>query len=107
MAGQTHDALVLHKLGTFEVRTESLDEALELVRAFADEVGRKEGGTAGCEFYQDAARPTRFLHHLRFRVASAEDYHNKTAWRKRFHDALLPLCTQPPSYSTIKPVESA
>ena len=95
---------MIHKLTTYEVRREAIPQALELARAFVDEVGRKEGGTAKYEAFQDAEHPTRFLHHMVFRTPSAEDYHRKTAWNKRFTEALAPLCVEPPRFSTVTPV---
>jgi quinol monooxygenase YgiN len=95
---------MIHKLVTYEVRKESVPQALELVRAFVDEVGRKEGGIAKYQVWQDAAQPTRFTHHVVFRVPSAEDYHKKTAWNKRFTEALAPLCAAPPVAAVVNPV---
>ena len=92
---------MLHRLMTYEVRKEAVPQALELARAFADEVGRKEGGTAKYQVFQDAAQPTRFVHLMAFRVPSAEDYHKKTAWHKRFTEALAPHCTVAPSSTTV------
>lgn len=95
---------MLHKLVTFEVRGEALDKALALIRDFVDEVGRKEGGTASYVSLQDMEAPTRFTHYMVFRVPSAEDYHKKTAWHKRFHEQLAPLCTRAPEEQLLRPV---
>ena len=92
---------MLHKLLTYEVRKEAVPQAVDLARAFADEVGRKEGGTAKYQVFQDAAHPTRFTHLMAFRVPSAEDYHKKTAWHKRFTEAMAPLCVAPPAASAL------
>ena len=89
---------------TYEVRKEAVPQALDLVRAFVDEVGRKEGGVAKYQAFQDAAHPTRFTHLMAFRVPSAEDYHRKTAWHKRFTEALAPLCLAPPASTVVTPV---
>lgn len=95
---------MLHRLLTYEVRKESLPQAVALAQAFIDEVTRKEGGTARYVAFQETAQPTRFVHHMTFRVQSAEDYHLKTAWRKRFVEALQPMCSSPPLVTALTPV---
>lgn len=95
---------MIHRIETFEVRKEALDAAKKATLAFADEVGRKEGGTARFEALQDAQAPTRFVLVMSFRVASAATYHDGTAWRKRFVETLAPLCTTPLAARTLAPV---
>lgn len=97
---------MLHRLVTYQVRKDSLPQALALARAFVDEVGRKEGGTASYKAWQDAEEPTRFLHFASFRTPSAEEYHRKTQWHKKFHDALQPLCSQAPRTMPLTPVDA-
>ncbi len=92
---------MIRKFARFEVSTENLDATLKVIRAFVDEVGRKEGGTATYHSFQDVDHPTRFTHFMEFRTPAAESYHQKTAWCKRFVDALYPLCTSPPEFSTV------
>lgn len=93
------------KFARYEVRIEAVPQALAAVRAFVDEVRRKEGGTARYEVYQEKAEPTRFTHLMSFRTPSAEQYHQKTAWAKRFSDAIAPLATQPIAYVEVVPLE--
>lgn len=97
---------MLHRLLVYEVRKESVPQALALTSAFVDEVGRKEGGTARYVAFHETANPGRFVHQVAFRVASAEDYHLKTQWRKRFMEGLLPLCTSPPAMVALSAVEA-
>lgn len=99
--------MMIEKFARYEVRKEAVPEALKLVAAFVDEVGRKEGGTASYKAWQEADAPTRFIHHMAFRTPAAEQYHQKTAWAKRFLDGLTPLCVQPPVLSTVKPIVPA
>lgn len=80
----------------YEVRKEAVPDALAATKAFVDEVARKEGGTASYKAYQSKENPGRFLHVMVFRVASAEQYHQGTAWHKKFQAAIGPLCTSPP-----------
>lgn len=96
----------IHKLLTFEIRKEALPQALEATRSFVDEVGRKEGGTASYKAFQDHAHPTRFLHLMTFRTPSADEYHHKTAWRKRYVDGLQPHLVAPPQTHVLSPVEA-
>jgi len=81
----------------YEVRKEALAQATEATRAFLDEVQRKEGGVASYRCYQAKDAPTRFLHVMTFRVASAADYHKGTAWGKKFQAAIGPMCASPPT----------
>lgn len=92
---------MIHRIETFEVRKESVDAAKKAVLAFADEVGRKEGGTARFEALHETDRPTRFTLVMAFRVPSAAQYHDGTAWRKRFREAIGPMCSAPPEAKTL------
>lgn len=92
------------KLARFEVRREAIPQALEAIRAYVDEVKRKEGGTARYESYQHADAPTRFTHLMTFRTPSAEDYHRKTAWAKRFAETMGALGAAPPAVETLTPL---
>lgn len=95
------------KFARYRVRSDAVPKALALVRAFVDEVARKEGGTARYDAYQHAEDASRFTHHMAFRTPAAEDYHRKTAWCKRFVEGLYPLCVEEPVFETVVPVESA
>ena len=92
---------VITKIARYEVRRETVAQAVDAVKAFVDEVKRKEGGTARYEVFQGAGEPTRFTHVMVFRTPSAEDYHQKTAWCKRFVATLDPLCVEKPVFETV------
>lgn len=92
---------MITKLARYQVRKEELPKALAAVKAFVDEVGRKEGGTASYKAYQDKADPTRFTHVMTFRTPSAEQYHQKTAWAKRFAETVHPLCVALPVFDEV------
>lgn len=96
---------MIHKFARFQVRRERLDEAVRLVKEFVDEVGRKEGGTATYQSFQEKEEPTRFTHYMVFRTPSAEEYHRGTAWAKKFTAALYPLCVEEPSFVDVVPVK--
>lgn len=93
------------KIARYHVRKESVADAATLVRAYVDEVTRKEGGTARYEAYQDVADPTRFTHIMAFRTPSAEDYHGKTAWSKAFMTKLTAMCVEPPVSVAVNKLE--
>lgn len=95
---------MIRKLATYEVRKEDLPTVLAAVRAFVDEVARKEGGTATYRAYQHKDQPTRFTHFMEFRTPSAEQYHRGTAWVKRFTETLYPLCVHEPVFVDVEPV---
>lgn len=92
------------KIARYEVRKEEVPKALAAVQAFVDEVKRKEGGTARYEVFQHKDDPARFTHLMAFRTPSAEDYHQKTAWCKRFVETLHPLCVEKPAFETVTPI---
>ena len=92
---------MMTRIETFEVRKESLDAAKKAVLAFADEVGRKEGGTARFEALQESDHPTRFALVMAFRVPSAAQYHAGTAWRTRFRETIGPMCSAPVEAKTL------
>lgn len=98
---------MLHRFVRFEVRKDALPQALDAIRAFVDEVGRKEGGTATYRSFHDKAEPTRFTHYAVFRTPSAEQYHRGTPWMKAFMAKLEPLCTQKPSATDVDEVAPA
>jgi len=98
---------MLHRFLRYEVRREGLADALAATRAFVDEVGRKEGGTASYKAFQDKATPTRFTHVMAFRVANAEQYHRGTPWMKAFLAKVQPLCVAPMAYEDVAEVEPA
>jgi len=95
---------MIHKLVSYQVRKDVVPQALAAVRAFADEVNRKEGGTAKYEAWQGKEDPTRFTHHMAFRTPSAEKYHQTTPWCKAFVAALHPLCVEQPVSFEVLPV---
>ena len=82
---------------SYEVRKDAVPAALAAAAAFVDEVRRKEGGTARYAAFQQKDQPTRFVHTMAFRTPSAEEYHRKTQWHKRFLETLGPLCVSPPA----------
>ncbi|HUR69983.1 MAG TPA: antibiotic biosynthesis monooxygenase [Candidatus Thermoplasmatota archaeon] len=86
---------MITKLARYEVRREGVEKAVSATKTFADEVRRKEGGTARYDVFHEAGDGTRFLHIMTFRVASAEQYHEKTAWHKAFSEAMKPLLAKP------------
>ena len=95
---------MMMKIARYEVRREAVPQALAAVKEFVDQVKRKEGGTARYEAYQ-STDGTHFTHIMAFRVASAEQYHQKTAWSKKFVETLYPLCVTPPQFVDVTPVE--
>ena len=96
---------VIRKLMTYDVRKEDVAKALEAVRAFVDEVNRKEGGTAAYRVYHHKEPATRFTHFMEFRAPAGEKYHQGTAWAKKFQATLQPMCTTPPAYQDVELVE--
>ena len=86
----------------YSVRREAAADALAAARAYADEVNRKEGGTARYEVYHGKEDPTRFVHVMAFRTPSAEDYHRKTAWAKAFQEKLAGWGAKPEAEDLVK-----
>jgi quinol monooxygenase YgiN len=86
---------MMHQIVTFEVKREGIEAARTAVATYADEVTRKEGGTAFFHAYQESEKPSRFVLVMGFRVASAVQYHEGTAWAKKLREALAPLLLAP------------
>lgn len=95
------------KIARYQVRKDAVPQTLAALRAFLDEVERKEGGTARYEAYQGKDDPTRFMHTMVFRTPAAEQYHQKTAWCKRFVETISPLCVEPLAFEEVARVEKA
>jgi quinol monooxygenase YgiN len=95
---------MIEKFARYEVRKDAVAQAQALVAAFVNEVSRKEGGTAFYKAWQEVEHPTRFVHHMGFRTPTAEEYHRKTAWVKKFVEGLYPLCVQEPVFVEVRPV---
>lgn len=96
---------MIRKKAEYAVRKEALPDALAAIRAFVDEVARKEGGTASYRAYQHVEDETKFTHFMEFRTPAAEQYHRQTPWVKKFVATLYPLCTVEPAFTDLKPVE--
>lgn len=100
-----HARRVLRKIMVYEVRKEDVARAIEAVRAFVDEVNRKEGGTASYRVYHHVEPATRFTHVMEFRTPAAEKYHQGTAWAKKFAAAIQPMCVAAPASTDVELVE--
>lgn len=98
---------MLHRVLRFEVKREGLADAIAAVQTLVDEVGRKEGGTAVFQAFQDKDAPTRFTLWMAFRVPTALNYHQGTAWQKAFLAKMGPLFVAPPVATELTPIEPA
>ena len=79
----------VYRTARFDVRPETVDECLNIIREFVGAV-REDSGTRLYVSLQDKVHLTRFSHFMIFEDAAAEERHRKSAAAKRFADLLNP-----------------
>lgn len=85
----------IRELARYEVRPESLDVCLAAIREFVAYVRTSEPGAVRYEVWQDASRPTRFVHIFVWANEEANRIHGESAAVKKFAGILYPNCLAP------------
>lgn len=96
----------IHELARYEVRPESLDTCLAAIHEFVAYVRASEPGALRYEVWQEAARPTRFVHLFVWRDAEANRIHGESAAVKKFASILYPNCLQPVEFTEYRQVDA-
>lgn len=96
----------IHELARYEVRPESLDACLAAIHEFVAYVRENEAGALRYEVWQDAERPTRFVHIFVWRDAEANRVHGASAAVKTFAGTLYPNCLAPVEFVTYRQVDA-
>ncbi len=96
----------IHELARYEVRSESLETCLAAIHEFVAYVRASERGALRYEVWQEAARPTRFVHIFVWRDAEANRVHGESAAVKKFAGILYPNCPKPVEFTEYRQVDA-
>ena len=81
----------VHKTAAFQVREDSVTEALGAIRTFVDRVKESEPGTLQYTSVQATGDPTKFLHFFIFEDEAGERVHASSDHVNEFTEVLYPL----------------
>jgi quinol monooxygenase YgiN len=96
----------IHELARYEVRPETLEQCLAAIHEFVAYVRANEPGALRYEVWQEAERPTRFVHLFVWRDEAANRIHGESAAVKKFAGILYPNCLAPVEFITYKQVDA-
>ena len=96
----------IHELARYEVRPEALAQCLDAIREFVAYVRASEPGALRYEVWQEAERPTRFVHIFVWKNEEANRVHGDSAAVKRFASILYPNCLAPVEFIEYKQVDA-
>ena len=96
----------IHELARYEVRPEALDQCLAAIHEFVAYIRENEPGSLRYEVWQDAGRPTRFVHIFVWRDAEANRIHGESAAVKKFAGILYPNCLAPVEFIEYRQVDA-
>ena len=96
----------IRELARYEVRPEALDRCLEAIHEFVAYVRANESGALRYEVWQEAARPTRFVHIFIWRDEEANRIHGESAAVKKFAGVLYPNCLAPVEFVEYRQVDA-
>ena len=96
----------IHELARYEVRPEALDECLAAIHEFVAYVRANEDGALRYEVWQEAERPTRFVHIFVWRDAEANRIHGESEAVKKFAAILYPNCVAPVDFTEYRQIDA-
>jgi quinol monooxygenase YgiN len=96
----------IHELARYEVRPETLQECLAAIHEFVAYVRTNEPGALRYEVWQEAERPTRFVHLFVWKDAEANRIHGESAAVEKFASVLYPNCVAPVEFVEYKQVDA-
>ena len=96
----------IHELARYEVRAEALDTCIAAIHEFVAYVRANEPGALRYEVWQEAERPTRFVHLFVWRDDEANRIHGESAAVKRFAGILYPNCLAPVEFTEYRQVDA-
>lgn len=100
------DAGEIHELARYEVRPEALDTCLSAIHEFVEYVRASEPGALRYEVWQEAERPTRFVHIFVWRDEEANRIHGESAAVKKFARILYPNCIAPVEFIEYRQIDA-
>ena len=96
----------IRELASYEVKPESLDTCLAAIHEFVEYVRNAEPGSLRYEVWQQADRPTRFVHIFVWRDEAANRKHGESAAVKKFAGILYPNCLAPVEFVEYRQVDA-
>jgi quinol monooxygenase YgiN len=96
----------IRELARYEVRPESLETCLAAIHEFVAYVRANEKGALRYEVWQEAERPTRFVHLFIWKDAEANRIHGESAAVKKFAGILYPNCLAPVEFIEYKQIDA-
>ncbi|MFN7941083.1 MAG: antibiotic biosynthesis monooxygenase [Thermoanaerobaculia bacterium] len=96
----------IRELARYEVRPESLGECLAAIHEFVAYVRDHEPGALRYEVWQEAERPTRFVHIFVWRDGAANETHGASAAVRKFASILYPNCLAPVEFVEFQQVDA-
>jgi len=96
----------IRELARYEVRPEALETCLAAIHEFVAYVRANEAGALRYEVWQEAERPTRFVHIFVWRDAEANRLHGESDAVKRFASVLYPNCLAPVEFIEYEQVDA-
>jgi len=96
----------IHELARYEIRPDALEEVLAAINEFVAYVRANESGALRYEVWQEADRPTRFVHIFVWRNEEANRLHGESAAVKKFAGILYPKCLAPVEFITYKQIDA-
>lgn len=96
----------IRELARYEVRAGALEECLAAIHEFVGYVRANEAGALRYEVWQEAGRPTRFVHIFVWRDAQAQAIHGESAAVKKFAGVLYPNCLAPVEFLEYSQVDA-
>ena len=96
----------IRELARYEVRPEALAECVAAIHEFVAYVRANESGALRYEVWQEADRPTRFVHIFVWRDEEANRIHGESAAVKKFAGTLYPNCLAPVEFIEYRQIDA-
>src|SRR5262245_19567427 len=96
----------IRELARYEVRPEALEQCVAAIHEFVAYVRASEPGAMRYEVWQEAERPTRFVHLFIWKDEEANRVHGASAAVKKFAGILYPNCLAPVEFIEYKQVDA-
>lgn len=96
----------IRELARYEVRPEALATCLAAMKEFVAYVRAHEAGALRYEVWQEAERPTRFVHIFVWRDDDANRIHGESAAVKKFAGILYPNCLAPVEFIEYRQIDA-
>ena len=97
---------MIHELARYEIHPQSLQECTNAIHEFVDYVRANEPGALRYEVWQEAKRPTHFVHVFVWRDREAKRVHGASDAVKKFAGILYPNCIAPVEFTEYEEIDS-